>query len=382
MQTACHRPGTLRSGRLDARIRHGPCLKIRSVPDLATLPTALVTALFAGCVLGVWFAGVRLSHDADALAERTGAGHALMGFVLLATATQLPEVATNVTGALRGQAQLVLNSMVGGITMQTAVLALADGALAGVAITRLVRSPLNQLQGALLIALLALLLVVIELGDARLLGWVGIGPVVLLLGYGACLAFLWHARRDPRWKVIDEGAQLSTTAEEGAAAPEARHPRVPLRRLWARVGLCSAVILLCGVGLMVSAEVLAARSGLGSSFMGVTLVASATSLPELSTSIAAVRLGAPTMAISDVLGSNMIMVLLLLPVDALYSEGPLLATAGVSVRLALVFGMGLTAILLTGLVLRPRRTWLRLGPDSWALLALYAASLVSLFSVR
>ncbi len=69
------------------------------------------------------------------------------------------------------------------------------------------------------------------------------------------------------------------------------------------------------------------QSGLGSSFIGATLLATSTSLPELSTAVAAVRLEVPSMAISDIFGSNLIMVLLLFPSDILYREGLLLNAA-------------------------------------------------------
>jgi cation:H+ antiporter len=55
-----------------------------------------------------------------------------------------------------------------------------------------------------------------------------------------------------------------------------------------------------GIALVTSAEAIAGQSGLGASFVGVTVLAAATSLPEISTTFAAVRLGAYTMAISNI----------------------------------------------------------------------------------
>lgn len=94
------------------------------------------------------------------------------------------------------------------------------------------------------------------------------------------------------------------------------------RALFLRFGAASLAILGCGVALVFTAEAIGAQTGLGNSFIGATLLAGSTSLPELSTTIMAVRLHSYTMAISNIFGSNLIMVLLILPADMLYLPGP------------------------------------------------------------
>jgi cation:H+ antiporter len=104
-------------------------------------------------------------------------------------------------------------------------------------------------------------------------------------------------------------------------------------------------------------------------------------MPELSTSISAVRLRAYTMAISDIIGSNTIMLMLLLPVDIFYSEGLLLNKAGISVSFILCVGIILTSIYLIGLIMRKKRTYLRMGVDSLAVLVLFILSLFLLYEL-
>ena len=127
---------------------------------------------------------------------------------------------------------------------------------------------------------------------------------------------------------------------------------------------------------------IATQSGLGSSFIGATLLATSTSLPELSTAIAAVRLGVPSMAISDIFGSNLIMVLLLFPSDILYREGLLLDAADTSALFALIAGIILTAVYLLGLYIRSPRKFLGAGVDSWIVLLLYTITLFTFYHVR
>jgi len=349
------------------------------MPELPELTLWTGLALFVVAAAAVWVAGARLTRYADEISERTGFGRAGMGFLVLATATQLPEIATNATAAARGNAELVLNSMFGGITMQTAVLAAADLVAARYALTFLAEQAVNLVQGTILILLLALVLGVTILGDVALIGSLGVAPVALAGLYGLGIAVMRFCEKEQPWQ-----ARRTADAPFLRARDERdrKIDRMSLRGLVVRSCVAAGVILGAGVTLVHSAETVAARSGLGTSFIGVTLLASATSLPELSTTIAAVRLGRYSMAVSDVLGSNLIMVFLLLPSDALYTEGLLLDAANPSARFALVAGLVVTALYLIGLSIRRPRRLLGLGLDSWAVLAAYVASLFVLYRLR
>src|SRR5690606_5192327 len=104
--------------------------------------------------------------------------------------------------------------------------------------------------------------------------------------------------------------------------------------------------------------------------------------PELSTTLAAVRMGSYAMAISNIFGSNMIMVALLLPADVLYREGPILDAVDDAAVFTVAVGMAVTALYLIGMLERRDRTFLRMGLDSLGVLALYVASLVGLWTLR
>jgi cation:H+ antiporter len=144
----------------------------------------------------------------------------------------------------------------------------------------------------------------------------------------------------------------------------------------------AAVILVCGVLLVETAATIAAQSGLGSSFIGVTLLAATTSLPELSTTIAAVRIGAYTMAISNIFGSNLIMVLVLFPADIFYREGEILRQAGDMEKLALLSGIIVTTIYIIGLLTKKKPRILGMGVDSVLVLGAYLVSVYAFYTVR
>jgi len=337
------------------------------------LPIWLNLALFAVAGAGVWLAGTRLCNYADAIADRKRIGKALMGFVFLAAATELPEMVTTVVGSIAGEARLVLNNMFGGITMQTAILAVADATVPMVALTSYPRNPTPALEGVLLILLLALLLAVSALGDAVLFWNVGIGSVIFAFAYAGTIVLLRNYDQEEPWLPVEV---LEEAAAPLAVAPARNLDVIPLSQLvWMSLA-ATLVILICGVMLVSLAETLAIQTGWGTSFIGVTLLAASTSLPELSTTIAAVRLGAFTMAISNIFGSNLIMIALLLPADIFYTEGVILDQIDATATFALISGLIVTSVYVAGLLLRNRRKALGMGIDSVIVLLIYSASLV------
>jgi cation:H+ antiporter len=144
----------------------------------------------------------------------------------------------------------------------------------------------------------------------------------------------------------------------------------------------AGVILAAGWALASTGEAIAQQTGLGSSFVGFALVAASTSLPELSTTLAAVRRRNYQMAVSNILGTNCLEVALFLLVDAVYRGGPILAALDQSAMFAAALGMVVTGIFLIGLLERRNRTIFRMGVDSFAVVVAYLTGLVALYQLR
>ncbi len=344
----------------------------------SSLPLTWVIAIFCATAAVVWLTGTRLSYLADAISERSGIGRALIGLVFLAGITELPELVTTIYAAWIGSATLALNNMFGGIVMQTAILAIADGFVVHAAITAFPRKPTPILEGVLLILLLSAVLTISMAGEIVLWGYVG-GGAMILAGVYALAVLLLHkfdSRHD--WRPI--GLPPKAAVSDPSGRPNSFH-LAPLRALVLYSFVASVLILVCGTLLVEAAEAIAVQTRLGRSFVGVTLLAAATSLPELSTTITAVRMGAYTMAISNIFGSNLIMVLLIFPADLFYRDGAILDRADDTARLALVFGILVTAVYLAGLLIKKKRRILGMGLDSTLVLIIYALSLYALLQV-
>ncbi len=127
-----------------------------------------------------------------------------------------------------------------------------------------------------------------------------------------------------------------------------------------------------------SGNALADRAGINGVIFGATVLAMATALPEISSGIAAVRLGDNALAMGDVFGGNAFQVCLFLPAD-LIAGAPVLAAAGRLNSWLAALGVALTAVYAIGIVARPQRCRWRLGPDSMFAIAVFALGVAGLF---
>src|SRR5919202_620057 len=91
-----------------------------------SLSLAILLVIFAGAATLVWVAGIRLSDTTDVLSVRLGLGEALGGLILLAIATNLPEIAITFSAALAHDLGIAVGNILGGIAIQTVVLAVLD----------------------------------------------------------------------------------------------------------------------------------------------------------------------------------------------------------------------------------------------------------------
>lgn len=350
-------------------------------------PLSVNAVAFAAAAAVIWWAGVRLERAADEISDRTGLGQAFTGVLLLATATSLPEVATTVTAIVFvGDPTLAVYNLLGGVAFQTLLLVGADlrqrrrGALTYF-------SPRFELllQGLALVLLLQLAIAGQAAGGRPSVLSVSLWPVLIVLVH---LTALYTTRRyhgAPRWKPSKEDDLPAGPGAEARQAPEpepAPGRRRPIGHVWLAFAGASVLVLAGGWLAATTADVLAQRTGLGSAFLGATLLALATSLPELSTTLAASRGGRYPLAISNVFGSNSFDVSLLLLADVLYRKGPILADVHGPVVFVAAVGAAMTCLYVWGLVERQNRAVLRMGWDSAAALLLYAAGMTVLWFLQ
>lgn len=351
--------------------------------DFKAHPLWINIGVFAVAAAVVWIAGTRISHYADAIAERTGIGRAAIGLLLLGGITSLPEVAVTVSASAVGNAALAVNNILGSLAINIVILALADAVFGRDALTSVIPDPVVLLQGALNVLLLALVAAAVATGDRAFFG-IGAWAWGILAVYLAAIWVLAHAQGRFPWRPDGTGWHQRSVSPgphppgESGGAPSGE----PLRRIIGKTAVAGTAVLVAGYVLARSGETVAERTGLGSNFFGAVFVGLSTSLPEISTVLAAVRLKQYLMAVSDIFGTNLFNVGMVFLIDAVYRGGPVLNQVSRFSSFASILGIAMTALYLAGLVERRDRTVLRMGYDSVAVLGTYLGGIYLLYRLR
>jgi cation:H+ antiporter len=344
---------------------------------LAELSLPVAAALFAVSTAVIVVAGTRLTSRADRLADRTGLGEAITGAVFLGACTSLPGITASVTAAIDGRPALSLSNAVGGIAAQTAFLAVADIAYRRANLEHAAASLLNMMQSALLVVLLAVLLLGMFSPGVSVLGIHPVTPL-LFLAYGLGLRLIRDARGRPTW-------EPTMTAETAIDRPDEPEGGGRIRRsLFVQLVLAAALVVVAGWVLTRSAESLADRTGLADTLVGGVFTAICTSLPELVTSVAAVRRGALTLAVGGIIGGNAFDTLFAGMADIAYRPGSIYHAAraeGGGQAMLIVLSIVMTSVLLLGLLRRERQGVANIGFESVLVLALYGGGVVLLASM-
>lgn len=355
--------------------------------DFQSLSIWLNMGIFAAGAVVVWLAGTRLSHYADAIADRTGAGHAFIGALLLGGMTSLPEVTTTLTASLSGNAPLAVNNIFGGVAMQVAILAGLDLFVRKRAISSLVERPAVVLQGPLCILVLGVAIGGMVVGETGLL-WFGLWSLLTFLAALTALYLTNRYERSERWELKradeedEETLDFNRRGQEKAEERERRVRELSGGRLTLYTVLAGLAILVGGFFVARTGDALAEQTGLGSSFVGAVFVAVATSLPEVSTTYSALLLRNYRMAFSNIFGTNIFDVGILFLADVTYRHGLVLDEVGSFAQFGALLGVMVTGVYVVGLLMHRRRTFLRFGLDSLIVLLIYVGGVAVLYSLR
>ncbi len=347
--------------------------------DFVSLPLLVTAPVFIVAAIVVWIAGVKITGYAKVISDRTGMGQALIGLLLLGGVTSLPELAVGITASVTDNDALAVNSILGGIAMQVAILAVADAIIGRRALTHVVPDPTIILQGGLKVLLLSIVAAAIMVGDVPFLG-VGVWMWLLAVVAGISMWILSRVQKDQPWIPRDGDVAGEAEAEPVKEAKEGEGKSLNWA-LW-RAVVAGLVIVAAGYVLSRTGEAIAEQTGLGQSFVGAVFVAIATSLPEMSTVVTATRAGLYTMAMSDIFGTNLFDTSFLFIVDLAGGDGAVVNEVGAFSGFAAIIGITATAIFIVGLAERRNRTFLRMGYDSLAVLVVYLSGLVVLYFLR
>jgi cation:H+ antiporter len=347
---------------------------------MSSLALPFLVAIFAAAAAGVWIAGIFLSNTADVLSTRLGLGEALGGLILLAFATNLPEIAITVSAALAHNLGIAIGNILGGIAIQTVVLALLDGfGVRSAPLSYRGASLQLVLEGALVVALLVVVIMGSRISASVIYARLTPAVVLIVLLWMVGLWLVGRARSGLPWH--EQGMPPDGQEHPRGHARKMKEQRAPSTARNAVVFALAAVATLAGgVFLEKSGSAIADRVGMSGVLFGATVLAAATALPEVSTGLASVKLGDYQLAYSDIFGGNAFLPVLFLVATLLSGSAVLPEAKNTDIYLT-ALAILLTVVYMVGLIFRPRRQWLRLGPDSILVVVLYAVGIVGLIAV-
>jgi len=335
----------------------------------------IVSLEFLALAAVVTMAGTFLARSADQIAEITRLGRLLIGSVLLAAATSLPELTVDLAAVRQGMPDLAAGDLFGSSLMNLLILAVLDLAhrSGGKMLSR--EAAAHALSATLSIALTAIASMAM-LTAPRLPGvsFLGIG----IWSWGILVAYLLGVRMI----FLDQrvSARAAAEADEAAESDGGGKATVP-PPLWKPVVVfvvAALVLCLTGPRLAHVAGQLAELSGLGKTFVGTTLVALTTSLPELVASITALRMKAFDLVIGNVFGSNAFNMLLFLPLDAAHS-GSLFADISPSHAVTSLAVILATAVAALGQLYHVEKRQRVVEPDALLMLLILGGALVLVY---
>ena len=248
--------------------------------------------MLIGALALIIVAAMMLTDGSVALAERLRVPQFIVGLTVVAVGTSMPELTISVISAIGGHTDMAIGNVVGSNIFNTFLILGVCALFSPIIFTK---TNIRRDIPICIMSAEALLVVTLFNHDIT-----RIEGLLLLLGY---VAMILYTIRDDRKKMLESGAKISD--EE----PTMKMPlwRVPI---WIVLGLAG---LIYGGDLFVSSATAIAKSlGVSEAVIAITLVAGGTSMPELASSLVSIFKGSPSLALGNVLGSNIANILLIL----------------------------------------------------------------------
>src|SRR3990172_2813891 len=244
---------------------------------------------FLVCAIIIVISGSRLSKYGDMMAEMMGWGKMLVGIILMASVTSMPELMTGISSVMIIDApNLAVGDIVGSCAFNILIISLMDlfynskKPLTSVAQTGHV---ISASFGIIMLSMVAFAILMPDVFGK--IAWIGgFSLVFIILYFIAIRAVFLYAKK-----------QSVTIKQEHSYS-------LTLKQVVFKYALNAVFVIVAAMGLPYFGENLAAASGLGQSFFGTLFIAASTSLPKVVVSIAAIRIGTIDLAIGNIFGSN------------------------------------------------------------------------------
>ncbi len=324
--------------------------------------------IFIASIILLWIFSNKLSIVVNFIDDKFNLGSSFGGTVILSIVTNLPEIAITANGAMKGDVDLAIGNILGGIVIQSLLLVLFDFA------SRKEKQPLSTLvsnkasiiQGMFLIIILTLVILGKQLNSSAIFSRSTVAELLIVFSWIASIMIL---RR-----IQTKKAELKTKANDFKNnLPKDYTKRSAIFWLIA----ISIIILIFGVLLEVTSDTIAKHYNINGIIFGATILALVTSLPEISGGLEFVKQKTYQPIISDIFGGNAFLPVLFLMATLITNDAILPKAQYIDIYLTTI-AILITAIYIIGMVLKLPTRKKGLGIDSWIVLLVYLISVIGM----
>ncbi len=324
----------------------------------------MIWIYFIAVAAVIVFAGAKLTVLAEKLAKLLNISSSVIGLLLVSIITSLPELATSLSAVLKlGEPNLAVGNTLGSDLFNLMIIALCDVLLRRKGLLRGVATHIAPLLYYLFMLTVILLTLTLPNQIVILGAHFNIGSLLVIALY---LFTFFKTHRDGQLPVL-----------EGTEPPD----RSELRKTAILFSIAAAAIVISGALLAQLGDRIAEQTGLGHSFVGTLFLAIATSLPELTVSISALRIGAVELMLGNILGSNMFNVFISAIADLAYRKEAFHIPDSIAPGLLLIGGCSATMVCIALLATRQKKKAHLLAWESVVMLGIYAAGLFALYQI-
>lgn len=252
----------------------------------------------------------KLSKYADVISKKTAVGGMLIGSMLLAGATSLPEITTSYTSIVLENPDLAVGNILGSNSFNLIILAFLDLYFRKDQLFERIWNQ-HRYTAGIGFSLMFIILFSLQSKFMFIILGVGVDTFIIIATYIIAMTVISRLKQTPKNNQVTQGRQVPL-------------PPLTAKQAMKRFIVAALIILVSGTLLTITGDRIAIVTGLGASFVGSFLLAASTSLPEAVACFVACKLRNFNLAVGSILGSNLFNILILCVTDIFYRTGPLL----------------------------------------------------------
>ncbi len=316
----------------------------------------------------ILLSGKNLVKYGDILAEKLNLGRTIVGIVLVASITSLPELITGISAVTYADSpNIAAGEIYGSCMFNLLILALIDAFVREKPITTKVHHGLtiSATFGIIIITSSAL---AIFLGNKiPMLGWISYASFFITILY---IFAIWTTTNYERRLIVREGKDRTKQLE---------YDHISLKETVIKYSMNAIVIVFTSAFLPKVGKAIAYEYDMTETFFGTFFIALSTSLPEISVSLIAVKMNMITISVANLLGSNLFNVFILAINDLFYTKGSLFSFIDRENIFSAGIAVIMTAIVIIGLIYRAEKKMFLLAYESLALISVYLTGIIVLY---